>query len=205
MADTKSLLRTQYAARLPEWLAADSFAPDLLMYNVMTLDWLIGKTMAVYWSGRNEVPTRDIIRALFRRGLNIALPRVDTVGEPMSFRAWIFNDDADSNFGLQRDARNMWAPPASAPVVQPDYILVPLTAFDGDSLHRIGRGGGDFDRTLRHQRAINPYVQCVGLALAAQQAHTPWPVEATDEPLDLVVTERGVIRPRITKPKGQAI
>ena len=206
MTDIKSLLRTQYAERLPEWLAATPHAPDLLACNIINLGWPAGKTVAVYWASKYEVPTRNIIRALVRQGLHIALPRVDVVGEPMTFRAWQFNDDADNNFGLERDARRMWAPSISAAAVNPDYILVPLTAFDGDTLHRIGKGGGDFDRTLRRQRVINPYVQCIGLALAAQQAHTPWPVESTDEPLDLVVTEREVIRTKAVKPpKGLAV
>ncbi|MDT8343846.1 MAG: 5-formyltetrahydrofolate cyclo-ligase, partial [Thermohalobaculum sp.] len=57
---------------------------------------------------------------------------------------------------------------------------------------RLGYGGGFYDRTLALLRPLAP-VQAVGLAYAGQQV-TCVPHEPTDQPLDAVVTEAGVIR-----------
>ena len=48
---------------------------------------------------------------------------------------------------LLPDEMGIAAPRATAPQVTPDIVLLPLLAFDGIG-HRLGRGGGFYDRTL---------------------------------------------------------
>ena len=55
----------------------------------------------------------------------------------------------------------------------------------------MGYGGGFYDRTLEGLRDRGP-VLAIGFAYSAQEADG-LPLEPTDQPLDLVVTERGVI------------
>ncbi|MGR3586852.1 MAG: 5-formyltetrahydrofolate cyclo-ligase, partial [Pseudooceanicola nanhaiensis] len=66
-------------------------------------------------------------------------------------------------------------------------------AFDRAG-NRLGYGGGFYDRTLEGLRARGP-VLALGFAYAAQEVGAV-PVEATDAPLDMIVTEREVIRPQ---------
>ena len=80
-------------------------------------------------------------------------------------------------------------PKASEPVV-PDVVIVPMLAFDRNG-HRLGYGGGFYDRTLAALRAQQD-VFAVGLAYAAQELKG-LPFEATDAPLDAIVTEREVL------------
>ena len=56
----------------------------------------------------------------------------------------------------------------------------------------MGYGGGFYDRTLQGLRARGP-VLAVGFAFAAQEAEA-LPLEETDQPLDMIVTETGVIQ-----------
>ena len=81
--------------------------------------------------------------------------------------------------------------PVEAEIVNPYIVIVPLAAFDGRG-NRLGYGGGFYDRTLQLLRARRP-IQAIGLAFAAQQTHE-LPTEPTDQPLDFVVTEQGVLR-----------
>ena len=53
-----------------------------------------------------------------------------------------------------------------------------------------GDCGGFYDRTLQVLRALRPTV-AIGFAFAAQQL-AKVPIDATDQRLDIVVTERGV-------------
>ena len=71
----------------------------------------------------------------------------------------------------------------------PDFVLVPLLAFTPDG-HRLGYGGGYYDRTLAALRAQKPEILAIGLAFAAQEV-THLPLDTNDQLLDWIVTERG--------------
>ena len=72
-----------------------------------------------------------------------------------------------------------------------DIVLVPMVAFDG-SCHRLGQGGGFYDRALASLGAGGRPV-AVGVAHWFQQVDSV-PREPWDVPLAAVVTDRGVIR-----------
>ena len=69
----------------------------------------------------------------------------------------------------------------------PDFLLVPLLAFDRRG-YRVGYGAGYYDRTL----AALPGRFRLGVAYAAQELDEV-PAGPYDERLDAVATERGVI------------
>lgn len=73
-----------------------------------------------------------------------------------------------------------------------DLILVPLVGFDADC-HRIGMGGGFYDRTLgpTRKRSRRHHPRLIGIAHECQRlaaiAPNPWDVQ-----LDAVVSESGI-------------
>lgn len=67
-----------------------------------------------------------------------------------------------------------------------DVILVPVVAFQG--IHRIGYGGGYYDRYLRSCHALK-----IGLAFDCQQAEEI-ELHQNDVPLDMIVTESRIIK-----------
>ena len=73
---------------------------------------------------------------------------------------------------------------------EPEILIVPLVAFDAQG-GRLGYGGGFYDRTLEGLRARRATL-AIGFAYAAQQAEG-LPLEATDQVLDLIVTETHVL------------
>lgn len=75
-------------------------------------------------------------------------------------------------------------------VFEPEILIVPLVAFDRNG-GRLGYGGGFYDRTLERLRARRATL-AIGFAYAAQEAEF-LPLEPTDQPLDMIVTEAGVI------------
>jgi 5-formyltetrahydrofolate cyclo-ligase len=124
--------------------------------------------------------------ALHSLGHRLVLPAIRAAGEPLDFRAWQPGEPlVPAGFGTQE-------PAATAPSVAPSVLLVPLLAFDAAG-YRLGYGGGFYDRSLALLRAAGDTL-AVGLAYADQQVAAV-PREATDQPLDLVVTERRVIVP----------
>ena len=74
--------------------------------------------------------------------------------------------------------------------MEPEILIVPLVAFDARG-GRLGYGGGFYDRTLQGLRAKRATL-AIGFAFDAQEAEA-LPLEATDQPLDMVVTESRVL------------
>lgn len=113
----------------------------------------------------------------------VGVPVITGAGQPLLFSRW--EPDADmiaGQFGAQI--------PAVDDFFEPEIVIVPLVAFDRNG-GRLGYGGGFYDRTLEGLRAKRATL-AIGFAFAAQQADG-LPLEATDQPLDMIVTEAGVI------------
>ena len=66
-----------------------------------------------------------------------------------------------------------------------DVVVVPGTAFTADG-HRLGQGGGWYDRFLS---GVRPDCLKIGVGFAPQLVES-LPVEPHDIPLDLVITDR---------------
>jgi len=71
-----------------------------------------------------------------------------------------------------------------------DLIIVPVLGFD-KQCHRLGLGGGWYDRFLANQ----PQALKIGLAYQAGYIEDGLPHEPHDIALDLIITEKGIIRP----------
>ena len=134
-----------------------------------------------YWPIRGELDPRPLLAELGRRGARRALPAVTGRGRPLEFREWTPGDPlAKGEFGIRE-------PVPGARVVAPEVLIVPLLAFDGRG-HRLGYGGGYYDRTIRSLRRGAAHCLAVGFAYAGQEVDAV-PRDETDERLDWVVTE----------------
>lgn len=143
-----------------------------------------GCVVAGFSAIRTEIDPSALMQALRARGASLALPVAVGRGEPLVFRAWT----ADT--ALVRGLYGILEPSSDAQEVEPDIVLVPLAAFDRRG-HRLGYGGGYYDRTLQRLRKAKR-ITAAGLAFSAQQMDEI-PADVHDEPLDLVLTERDVI------------
>lgn len=141
-----------------------------------------GRVLSGYWPMRGEADPRP---AMARHVGPVCLPVVTGRAVPLLFRAWDGAALEPGPFGTSH-------PPESAPPLTPAILIVPLAAFDRDG-NRIGYGGGYYDRTLQLLRESGP-VAAIGLAFATQELPRI-PAEAFDQPLDVIVTDREIIRP----------
>ncbi len=137
-----------------------------------------------FFSIGSEIDSMPLLARLRAAGYDIALPVVVRKAAPLAFRRWLPGDAmATGPFGIQE-------PTEAAPVLRPDLLLVPLLAFDRSG-HRLGYGGGFYDRTLRALRADGA-VLAVGIAYAGQEVDAV-PVAEYDQLLNWIVTEREAI------------
>lgn len=138
-------------------------------------------TLAGYWPIRTEINPIAAMESL-SSDRRIVLPVVDGAGLPLSFRYWVPGAQMiEGAFGA--------AIPADKAGEDPVILIVPMVAFDARG-YRLGYGGGFYDRTLAKLKEKGPAI-AVGLAYSGQELpHVP--VEPTDQPLDYLVTEKGI-------------
>ncbi|WP_095590388.1 5-formyltetrahydrofolate cyclo-ligase [Actibacterium ureilyticum] len=141
-----------------------------------------GRVLAGYMPIRTEIDPRPAMTAMADHG-PVGVPVIQGPDRPLQFHTWSPGCAmVPGPFGA--------LVPATADVITPDVLIVPLVAFDARG-GRLGYGGGFYDRTLQQLRAARP-TTAIGFAYAAQQADT-LPHEGTDQPLDMIVTEAGVL------------
>jgi 5-formyltetrahydrofolate cyclo-ligase len=139
----------------------------------------IGAVVSGFWPMGQEIDIRPLLHALHERGHPIVLPETPKRGNPLIFRLWRPGGVlVPERFGTMRP---------TGEVLLPDFLLVPLLAFDRRG-NRLGYGAGYYDRTL----ADLPSRFRLGVAYATQELDDV-PSGPYDARLDAVATERGVI------------
>lgn len=138
---------------------------------------------ALYHPSGAEMDPRPLAENLRKLGWKIALPACEALDAPVVFRLWTPGDR------LAPDACGVAAPLVSAGDLAPDFVIVPLIAFDRTGA-RLGQGGGYYDRTLADLRAESRPPPFVGLAFAGQEVEAV-PHEPHDQKLDAILTESG--------------
>ena len=186
LAETKAAARRDAFARRKAAHAAGHPAPAALLTEALAPHR--GLPLAAFMAMRSEIDPMPAMIAAHRHG-PVALPVIIARGAPLRFRRWEPGDAmVDGGFGALIPVEGDW--------ITPRVVIVPLVAFDRQG-GRLGYGGGFYDRTLAGLRAAGP-VLAIGFAWAAQEMQD-LPLEPTDQPLDLIVTESDVITPR-TRP-----
>lgn len=182
-AEEKALLRADFRRRRGEHVAALPEGLRALMLSrppgpVAALA-PEGTTVGLYYPAPNEAPATGWARWFAENGRRVALPWFAERSAPMEFRLWSNPWDEEQ---LVPGPWRALQPPAEETLAVPDLVVVPLLAFTPDG-HRLGQGGGHYDRWL----AAHPEVPAIGLAWDCQMAEG-LPCESHDRPLAMVVT-----------------
>lgn len=144
-----------------------------------------GTVVSGYFPRGDELDVRPLLRHLVSRGMRTCLPIVAGRGWPLTFRIW------REGHPLVPGGFKVMEPMQDAPVIRPDLLLVPLLSWDMRGF-RLGYGAGFYDRTLAVLRMEGP-VLAVGTAYAGQRVDSV-PTDPYDQPLDMMLTEQGVVR-----------
>ncbi|QIE44802.1 5-formyltetrahydrofolate cyclo-ligase [Pseudohalocynthiibacter aestuariivivens] len=141
-----------------------------------------GVPLAGYMAIRTEIDPLPAMEEAAAHG-PVGVPVITGEGLPLVFSRWepgcVLKDGP---FGARI--------PEVDDLFEPEILIVPLVAFDRNG-GRLGYGGGFYDRTLEKLRARRATL-AIGFAYAMQEAND-LPLEPTDQPLDMLVTETEVI------------
>lgn len=143
-------------------------------------------TILIYADFNSEVETGEIIRSAWKAGKTVGLPRV----EGSSIRFYSVADFSEIKPGhwniMEPDER-------CAEIAEADLAIMPGVAFD-EALHRIGYGGGFYDRYLADKKMVKA-------AIAFEmQIYKEIPHDGNDISPDILVTEEKIRRKKSGKP-----
>lgn len=142
-------------------------------------------SIAAYWPVDGEIDPMPFLRQAHRRRKHTCLPVINPARSLLGFGDWNPGRTLRPNiFGIPEPG-----PGAAASQLESlDVILVPLVGFDALG-HRLGMGGGFYDRTFAGCRSRLPLL--IGVAHDFQRVEhlqtAPWDID-----LDLVITDRRI-------------
>nr|WP_295660286.1 5-formyltetrahydrofolate cyclo-ligase [Polymorphobacter sp.] len=171
-AELRRTLRAARAAFVAELAPGERALLEAALVAVLAANLGPG-LIAAYSAYGDEVDVGALPRDLL-------YPRA-TRGKPLTFH----RSDAAS---LIPGALGIPEPAVESPIAVPDIVLVPLIAVDAGG-HRLGQGGGHYDRTLALLRATRQVV-AVGIAWDIQRVEV-LPADPWDAPLDALATPSG--------------
>jgi 5-formyltetrahydrofolate cyclo-ligase len=143
-----------------------------------------GGVVMGFWSFGSEVATLPLLEALHARGARVCLPRIED-GDLVAAAYEPGDPLRETSFGARE--------PAAGTILAPeaiDRVVTPGVAFDRFG-HRIGYGGGFYDRFLPRTRRGVPRI---AIAFDLQILPEELPVGSFDLGVDVIVTETETIR-----------
>lgn len=161
--------------RIEKSLAISDHAADALAFDPGTI-------LSGFFPIRSEADIRPLMHRLKSRGARLCLPAV------LDRQTIVFRELVDGA-PLVSTGFGTTGPGPDAPVVDPEILLMPLSAFDASG-NRIGYGAGHYDRAIARLHAKGMQPRLIGVAFDCQEVEAV-PAEPHDVPLDAVVTESG--------------
>jgi len=154
------------------------------------------KTLAFYWPIDGELSPIPLMKIHLKEGRRCTLPWIpDAPSSRLGFQLFTpttrFHND---RFGIPSPSPN-----SSAVIEAEDHqvIITPCVGFTRQGA-RLGFGGGFYDRLFAQ---LPRSVLRLGLAHHCQALPTDWKSNPWDQPLDIIVTDREVIRPHAMTPE----
>lgn len=181
IVEAKRRLRAEMIARRKQ-LAASSAGPRLAQHVAGLGPFASDAAVAGFHPMPPEIDVLPALALFAGAGHTVGLPVVVGRKLPLVFRSWI------PGAALARGVLGIPYPPEGNPEVEPSVLLVPLLAFDRRG-HRLGYGGGYYDRTLAELRAKRP-VFAIGVGYAFQEIDEV-PADSADQRVDAIATDAG--------------
>lgn len=193
-ADRKRVLRREMlSARLGAARLAAGSAGDAARLAAAAVGYFTERgwptSVAAYLSIGSEPGTGPLIEAVAERGATVIVPVLLPDGD-LDW-AW-YRPGSEVTAGSRGTLQPATAVLGVEAICDVDVIFVPALAVDHDG-HRLGRGGGSYDRVLARLRAS----ESTGLVIAVihdDEFVNEIPTEPHDQPVDGVLTPGGLAR-----------
>lgn len=182
--DDKKSIRAAMLARRDGLDPATRIEMSLAMADAAeAISFEPGTVISGYLPIRSEPDLRPLLARLRERGARLCLPVVID-------RQTIVFRDFKRGAELIATGFGTAGPGPEAEVLDPELLLVPLSAYD-PSGNRLGYGAGHYDRAIARLRGKGMAPRLIGAAFSCQEVLS-LPAEPHDVPLEMILTERGL-------------
>jgi 5-formyltetrahydrofolate cyclo-ligase len=186
-------VETKYALRKESHKRRDAIDPSLrVAYSHLIENYLVAfippssvSGIHCYISYLSEVQTHRILKTYYADGVEVSVPHLMT-SDDVTFQNVKYTGEDNLVQGPYSIMQ-----PRECTLIDPstiDAAFIPLLAFDGFGT-RLGYGKGYYDRFLRK---LPRTAKKIGLAFSIQE-YDELPFEPNDIPLDMIITEHGII------------
>jgi 5-formyltetrahydrofolate cyclo-ligase len=167
-------------------------ANEIISINLSKLlDILDINVLAFYWPHKCEFNGLHMMDTLHKfRNIKICLPFVETRERPLKFLEW--TPTTEMAFGKLEIPY-----PVNTSELSPDTLIIPMVGFDLSG-HRLGYGGGYYDKTLSNI----PQALKIGVAFELSRISNIFP-QWHDISMDFIVTEKDIFQ--VTKQKLERV
>jgi len=141
------------------------------------------KIISLYYPSNYEINILSIFKFIKKIKAKTLLPIIKSNNQ-MNFVEWKYLDP------LKVNELGMLEPSLQSKIVIPNFMLVPLLAFDNKN-NRLGYGKGFYDRFLNKFLKIKKNITTIGVAFSFQK-YNKLPVSNLDIRLDYILTEKGL-------------
>lgn len=146
------------------------------------------RRIGLYLDAFGEIRTRKIIQACFAQGKSVFLPKICTMSQCLLWVKISAHQFYNARFNMHRLGMLEPMHQRGRHVAQLDFLIMPLVLCDCSG-HRVGMGGGYYDRTLA-SAAQAPYR--MGLAHEFQYIHRSLARQSWDQSLDALLTPKQI-------------
>lgn len=144
------------------------------------------RRLACYMAADGELSCQPLMTAAWQQGKEVYLPVLHRRARRLHFARFAPGQALVRNrFGLLEPTTKPYCPPWAL-----DLVLMPLVGFDLAG-HRLGMGGGYYDRTFENVRLHGFGPRLLGWAHQGQCVSAGLPAQPWDVPVRGVVTEAG--------------
>lgn len=171
---------------------------DIIANSLINHEWYkFSKSIFIYVSVGNEVPTHAVIKNALAGGKTVSVPKIGPGTQMHAVPVRDFEQDLEpGKFGILEPKSYLRPVPETCI----DLIIVPGLLFD-KSGYRIGYGKGYYDSFLDSVERNSPHCRTIGLAFHSQVVQE-LPRERHDKPVMLIITEKQILACSAEKQTG---
>lgn len=184
LAESRQSLRDGALVRRRDLAPVDclSWSDSIQLTALKLVEYRRARAVALYSPVQNEVDTSTILGDALRLGKQVFYPKLSMAGDTGFARIRSSAELAVGRYGIREPVGNEVLTPADGEGL---IVFIPGLLFDRQG-HRLGRGGGWYDRVLN---GLGNRGFFVGLAYEIQLVDD-LPTESWDQRVHFIITEK---------------